>query len=292
MDRGASPEAIRHHYDVGNDFYQLWLDDTLTYSCALWEEGDDDAMLAVAQQRKIRHHARWAHVPAGGRVLDVGCGWGAVLKHLVEEAGAAQAVGLTLSRQQADWIAGFQHPGIEVRLENWADHTAAEPYDAIISVGAFEHFARPEWEDAARVAAYRAFFRRCHGWLKPGGWLSLQTIAYGNLDWRTSRTSSAGMFITQEIFPESELPTLEQICRASDGLFELVQLKNDRADYARTCRVWSDRLRAQRRQAEVLAGAAVFTRFMRYLKLCAALFHFGQIGLLRIAFRRLDEPRL
>src|SRR5258707_1072315 len=101
MDRGASPEAIQHHYDVGNDFYQLWLDPTLTYSCALWEPNDHDAMLEIAQQRKIQHHTRWAHVPAGGRLLDIGCGWGAVLKHAIEEKGVGQAVGLTLSQQQA-----------------------------------------------------------------------------------------------------------------------------------------------------------------------------------------------
>jgi cyclopropane-fatty-acyl-phospholipid synthase len=290
IERGASPEAIQHHYDVGNDFYRLWLDPTLTYSCALWDEDDSDDMLERAQRRKIEHHARRVRVPPGGRILDVGCGWGAVLRHMVEEKGVREAVGLTLSQQQADWIASFGHPGIEVRLESWADHTPARPYDAVISVGAFEHFARSDWEDPAKVAAYRAFFSRCHDFLKPGGWMSLQTICYGNLDRRKVRTSSEARFV-QEVFPESELPTLEQICRACDGLFELVLLQNDREDYARTCRVWADRLRAKRPEAVAVAGAATFTRYMRYLNMCAALFHYGQIGLLRIAFRRLDEPR-
>ncbi|MFL5242888.1 MAG: class I SAM-dependent methyltransferase [Gemmataceae bacterium] len=291
IDRGASPEAIQHHYDVGNDFYRLWLDPTMCYSCALWDEHDTDDLLERAQRRKIEHHVRRAHVGPGGRVLDVGCGWGAVLKHVVEDLGVRQAVGLTLSQAQADWIASYAHPGIEVRLENWADHRPDGPYDAIISVGAFEHFARPEWDDPAKIAVYRAFFLRCHDWLKPDGWLSLQTIAYGNIDRRKVRTSSEAKFIVEEIFPESELPTLEQICQACDGLFELALLQNDREDYARTCRVWSDRLRAARRQAVTVAGEATFTRYRRYLKLCAALFHYGQTGLLRIAFRRLDEPR-
>lgn len=291
IDRGASTAAIQHHYDVGNDFYQLWLDPTLTYSCALWDENDGDEMLELAQRRKIEHHVRSAHVPAGGRVLDVGCGWGAVLKHLIEETGVRQAVGLTLSLQQAEWIASFHHPGIKVRLEDWADHTPAQPYDAVISIGAFEHFARPEWDDEAKVAAYRAFFLRCHEWLKPDGWLSLQSIAYGNLDRRKARGSVEAKFIVQDIFPESDLPTLELIARASDGLFELARLQNDRHDYARTCRVWADRLKAKRPQAVAAAGEAAYTRYQRYLKLCAALFHFGQIGLLRMAFRRLDDPR-
>jgi cyclopropane-fatty-acyl-phospholipid synthase len=291
IERGASPEAVQHHYDVGNDFYRLWLDPTLTYSCALWDEGDSDDMLDRAQRRKIEYHARRVRVPAGGRILDVGCGWGAVLRYMVEERGIREAVGLTLSQQQANWISSFGHPAIEVRLESWADHAPARPYDGVISVGAFEHFARSDWEDLVKVAAYRAFFSRCHDFLKPGGWISLQTIAYGNLDRRKVRTSSEARFIAQEIFPESELPTLEQICQACDGLFEVVLLQNDREDYARTCRVWADRLRAKQPEAVAVAGAATFTRYLRYLNMCAALFHYGQIGLLRIAFRRLDEPR-
>jgi cyclopropane-fatty-acyl-phospholipid synthase len=291
IERGASPEAIQHHYDVGNDFYRLWLDPTLTYSCALWEEGDSDDMLKRAQRRKIEYHAGRVRVPAGGRLLDVGCGWGAVLRYMVEEKGVREAVGLTLNQQQADWISAFGHPAIKVRLESWADHAPTRPYDGVISVGAFEHFSRSEWEDLVKVAAYRAFFSRCHDFLKPGGWLSLQTIAYGNLDRRKVRASSEARFITQEIFPESELPTLEQICQACDGLFELVRLQNDREDYARTCRVWADRLRAKQPEAVAVASAAAVARYLRYLNLCAALFHYGQLGLLRIAFHRLDEPR-
>src|SRR5947199_10843989 len=93
IERGASPEAIQHHYDVGNDFYRLWLDPTLTYSCALWEEGDSDDMLERAQRRKIEHHARRVRVPAGGRVLDVGCGWGPCPGPWAGERAAGGALG-------------------------------------------------------------------------------------------------------------------------------------------------------------------------------------------------------
>ncbi len=289
--RGASPEAIRHHYDVGNDFYRLWLDPTLAYSCALWNEDDHDDMLEIAQRRKIEYHAQSAHARGAQRVLDIGCGWGAVLKYLVQEQGVRNAVGLTLSQQQAEWIASFNHPGIEVRLESWTEHVPAQPYDAAISIGAFEHFARPEWDDEQKVAAYRAFFARCHGWLRPGGRLSLQSIAYGDVDYTRFRASSEVQFIVREIFPESDLPTLAQIIRASDGLFEVVALRNDREDYERTCRVWCSRLTAQRRRAVAAAGADVVARYVRYLRLSAASFQFGQTCLLRIAFRRLDGRR-
>jgi cyclopropane-fatty-acyl-phospholipid synthase len=288
--RGGSPEAIQAHYDVGDDFYRLWLDPTLSYSCALWEAGEPDDRLEAAQRRKIEHHIAQARARGAARVLDVGCGWGAVLRHLVEEAGVGQATGLTLSRRQADWVSSWQHPRIEVRLESWVDHVPASPYDAVISIGAFEHFARPDWSDEEKVSAYRAFFARCRDWLRPGGCLSLQTIAYGNANAGTAKEVPEHRFLLGQIFPEAELPTLDNLVRACDGLFEVVLLRNDREDYERTCRVWCQRLVARRAEAIAGSSEAVVARYVRYLKMSAVLFHYGRIGLLRLTLRRLDEP--
>jgi cyclopropane-fatty-acyl-phospholipid synthase len=141
------------------------------------------------------------------------------------------------------------------------------------------------------VSAYRAFFSRCHDWLNPAGCLSLQTIAYGNLDPEEALNSASHRFLLHEIFPETELPTLAEIVRASDGLFEFVTLRNDRDDYRRTCRVWFDRLMARRAEAARMVGEEVVARYLRYLKLSATLFHYGQTALYRIGLRRLDEPR-
>src|SRR5262245_28873696 len=176
--RGGSAEAVQAHYDAGNDFYRLWLDTTLSYSCALWDEADPADTLDAAQRRKIAYHARQARAAGTRRVLDVGCGWGAVLRHLVEIEDVRHATGLTLSRGQAEWVQAWRDPRIEVRLEDWADHLPPAPYDAIISIGAFEHFARPDLDDENKEAAYRDFFAYCHRWLRPDGRLSLQTIAY------------------------------------------------------------------------------------------------------------------
>jgi cyclopropane-fatty-acyl-phospholipid synthase len=283
---GASAAAIRRHYDVGNDFYRLWLDPTLSYSCALWDEREGDDGLETAQLRKIDYHIDGARARGADRVLDVGCGWGAALRRLVD-AGARRAVGLTLSQQQADWVGAWRDPRIEVRLEGWLDHAPARPYDAVLSVGAFEHFARADMPDVDKVAAYRAFFLRCYDWLKPGGWLSLQTIAYGNLSREEVRRSTT-VSLFGEVFPESDLPTPGNIFQACDGLFEPVTLRNDRLDYHRTCRVWAERLAARREEAVALVGKEVFTRYSRYLKVSAALFHYGYTYLLRIAFRRLE----
>ncbi|HLQ44287.1 MAG TPA: class I SAM-dependent methyltransferase, partial [Planctomycetaceae bacterium] len=245
-ERGASPEAIRRHYDVANEFYELWLDPTLCYSCALWEEDEPDSMLELAQLRKLDFHARQIQAKNAARVLDVGCGWGSLVRRLVETHGVRHATGLTLSDAQAQWCVQHPDPRVEIRIENWLDHRPAAPYDGIISIGAFEHFAKAEWPEAQRIAAYRAFFAHCRDWLKPGGRLSLQTIAWGNVDVAHVKNQADTKFMFDEIFPESVLPTLADIIAASDGLLEVINLRNDREHYTRTCQVWYQRLVARK----------------------------------------------
>jgi cyclopropane-fatty-acyl-phospholipid synthase len=274
---GASPEAIRAHYDTSTEFFRLWLGDDLVYSSALFAEGDD---LVAAQNRKLDHHIAAAGVRPGDRVLDVGCGWGSMLRRLVGPAGAGSAVGLTLSTAQADWIKGLRLPDVEVREEHWRDHHPDAPYDAIISVGAFEHFARPGLTEEEKRAAYREFFAWCHGALKPGGRLSLQTIAFAN-----SRAKVPHFFAT-EIFPESELPRIWEPMVAAEDIFELQALRNDREHYERTLRIWQHTLTERHAEAVALVGEEGVARFQRYLKVSAMAFRIGSICLLRMSFLR------
>jgi len=276
--------AIRHHYDVGNDFYALWLDESLTYSCAM-PAGPDDS-LGAAQARKLDFHLDAVGAGAGQRVLDVGCGWGSVLARLAEHRGA-RAVGLTLSPEQAAHVRGLRLPGVEVRVEDWAHYqpeAAGGAFDGIISIGAFEHFATPEDSAAERIERYRSFFTRARDWLRPGGTLSLQTIAYGSMP-----REQASRFIQEEIFPRAELPTISDIATAADGVLEICRLRNDRLDYAWTCEQWASRLRRRRAEAAALVGADVVDRYARYLRMSALGFRLGKIGLLRIVLRALDS---
>ena len=281
---GASAEAIQYHYDVSTQFYQLWLDATCTYSCALWRGTEDT--LDAAQLRKLDFHIQQARAQGASRVLDIGCGWGSTLQHMVKTAEVQQAVGLTLSQAQAAWIANRQLPNVEVRLESWTDYAPTDPFDAIISIGAFEHFAKPEFPKAQRISGYRDFFQRCHQWLKPGGRLSLQTIVYGN----ASPGSGYTPFLGTEIFPESELPTLADIAEASERIFEVVRLQNDREDYKRTCQAWLSRLKANRAAAIELVGEETVARYEKYLNFCIIAFHTGKLGLLRLTLQRIDRP--
>jgi cyclopropane-fatty-acyl-phospholipid synthase len=273
---GGSPSAIRHHYDVGNAFYRLWLDESLTYSSALWS-GVEGESLAAAQRAKLDWHLDNLLLPEHGRLLDIGCGWGALLERAAARGVLSRSVGLTLSEEQAAHVAASSGPTVSVRLETWAAHEASEPYDGIVSIGAFEHFADPRQSPAERLEVYRSFFEACRRWLTPKGVLSLQTIVYGDM-----AASEASEFIANEIFPAAELPRPQEIFSAADRIFEIVAYRNDRLDYARTCEAWLGNLRRRRREAIDLVGPETVQRYERYLMLSAMGFRLGRIGLARL----------
>lgn len=287
QNRGSSAEALQHHYcDIGNDFYHLWLDPTLTYSCALWEKDEASDDLETAQMRKVDFHIAQAKAKGAERVLDVGCGWGSVLRRLVDVHGVERAVGITMSEVHSKWIWGLNHPKLEVHLEHWMDHSPVALYDGIISLEAFEHFARLELSYEEKLGVYRQFFSRCHSWLKAGGWMSLQVISYGNM-----RREDASEFIFTEVLPESDLPSIADIAKATERIFEIVELRNDRKDYVRTCKIWLSKLKANRAAAVKLVGEEVVKRYEKYLNFSIICFHVGTTDLLRIALRRIDNPR-
>jgi cyclopropane-fatty-acyl-phospholipid synthase len=282
---GASARAIRHHYDVGNEFYRLWLDSSLTYSGAMWRDALD---LESAQLAKLDYHVEQARAAGAPRVLDVGCGWGSLLTRLTATHGVSHAVGLTLSQEQAHWIEALGQKGVEVRVESWADHQPAAPYRAIISIGALEHFARIDVPVAEKIQNYRHFFECCHRWLEPGGYMSLQAIGYGNL----LRDDIRGGFVAQEIFPESDFVRLSEIIEGSEFLFEVVSMRNDPEDYERTCSEWLHRLRKNREEAVRIAGADLVDKWERYLDLSVRGWQIRATNLLRLTMRRIDHPRV
>lgn len=280
---GASADAIRAHYDIGNDFFRLWLDQSLTYSCALWEEGDT---LESAQARKLDYLIDGACASGTERVLDIGCGWGSLLQRLVERHRVEHAVGLTLSEAQADLARQLTAERCEVRVENWIDHTPTAPYDAIISIGAFEHFANYGMRRDARLRAYRRFFERCAEMLPQGGRLALQTNVKGNNTRLDRETASQLRFVLERVFTESELPWASEVILASERLFEVVAMRNDPDHYARTCADWRDRLRMHRTQAIELVGEQVTADYERYLSVTVGHFQRRHLGLARFIFER------
>lgn len=283
---GASQAAIQYHYDLSNDFYKLWLDPHMLYSCALWEDGDD---LERAQVRKMDYMIEQARAPGQARVLDIGCGWGGILRRLVSAHGVKEAVGLTLSEAQAQWTRERPTAGVECRVEDWKGYQPDEPFDAMISIGAFEHFARLENTEAEKVAAYKRFFKTCQDWLVPGGTLTLQTFAYGStLPLEVARSKKSTQFLAENIFRETDPPRLANVAEAIDGHFHLECLRNDGLHYARTCRAWLERLKERREEAVAIVGEDNVKTYERYLQYSYLGFQSRNLALYRFTLKRVD----
>lgn len=284
---GASVEAIEHHYGTGNEYFKLWLDESMTYSCAMWGPDNTEQTLYAAQMRKIDYHIEQARAEGAQSVLDIGCGWGSVLNRLVSQYNVHSVVGLTLSKSQAEWIEKTNtNPRITVKLDTWQEHDAGDSaYDSIISIGAFEHFAKLGLSHAEKVKVYREFFQQCHKWLPSRGWLSLQTVAYGN-----SLQKDFDQFIAQQIFPETDTPRLCELAEGAERLFEIICLRNDRDDYRRTLRAWYSNLKSRRQEAVALKGEQEIKKFEQYLRLMAYMFEVGGLDLHRITLRKIDNP--
>jgi cyclopropane-fatty-acyl-phospholipid synthase len=291
---GASAGAIRSHYDVSNSFYQLWLGPSMMYSSAMWAPAETTAALERAQERKIDFFAaRVLPGPRPGRVLDVGCGWGGSLRRLAEAHQVTDGTGLTLSPAQRDYLTQHPVPGAEIRLEDWNDHAPGQPYDAIFSFGAFEHFARDGTTGPQRIATYRRFFRSCREWLAPGGRLALETIAHdGAPDTDTPLgRGPLGDFVLS-LYPESLCPHLGEIVLGFEPYFEVEMLRSDRADFARTCRVWLTALREHEHEAAAVVGEQVVRQFRRYLAASEIQFRMRIVTNYRLVLHRRPDVRV
>jgi len=281
---GGNAAAIHHHYDVGNDFWEAWLDPTMSYSCALWDQRVDKNDLRVAQLNKHRWHLERAGMLDGGRLLDIGSGWGALLRtyHNIVGHNRLSAVGLTLSREQKRYCDALQLPNTTFLEQSWADHQPDTPYDGIVTMGAFEHFAKVHASHAEKLHTYRTFFSRCRDWLERGGLLTVQTVAYGSM-----RPEEQNAFIANEIFPDAELPKPCEMFEASEEFFEVSEYRNDRMDYARTCELWLRNMKANKQRIIELAGEDVYRRYEKYIMLSLTGFLQGKIVLVRMQLRAL-----
>lgn len=279
---GATRHDIEHHYDVGTPFFGLFLDETLTYSCAAWEDADT---LADAQRRKLRQHLAALSLPAEARLLDIGCGWGSALRLAIDEGWAAEAHGLTLSNDQAAHVAALGDDRVGAEVVHWRDFTAPHRFDGALCIETIEHFAGRSLRRRERVGVYGDFFARVASWLAPGARLSLQATAVGHA--RLDRTTRRDIrFLLDEVFPGSQLPRPADLVAAAPPSFEVEELTAERRRYVRTCGTWLARLREGRAEAEAMVGAPVVDRFERYLAASQRMFERGHITLVRLRLRR------
>jgi cyclopropane-fatty-acyl-phospholipid synthase len=281
--RANSQKNIHAHYDLGNAFYRLWLDETMNYSSALFE-GDHGRSMREAQDAKVRRALRMAGVRAGDRVLEIGCGWGALAEMATTEFGAS-LTGVTLSTEQLAFararMAGRTQPdgtpaAAELRLQDYRDVDDG-PYDAICSIEMVEAVGRAYWP---------TYFQSVHRLLKPGGRACIQSIVID--DALFDRYIRSSDFIQQYIFPGGCLPCPREFRReaAAAGLRVVDELAFGQ-DYAETLRRWRHDFLAQR---EAIGRLGFDTRFMRiwefYLAYCEAAFDMASIDLVQYTLVR------
>lgn len=266
-------EAISHHYDVGNDFYELVLGPSMVYSCAYWARPDDPGYtLEDAQRDKNELICRKLGLRRGMRLLDVGCGWGGLAIHAAREHGV-HAVGITLSQEQAEYArekvydAGLSGQ-VEIRVQDWRE-LGDEPFDAVASVGMAEHLGRENWPEYAR---------RLHELLLPGGRLVNHQIVRRPGPRRRGRT-----FIDAYVFPDGELlPLADVVSALEDAELEVRDVENLREHYARTLRRWVTNLERAWERAVRLGGAGRARVWRLYMTGSAMSFDAGRIGISQV----------
>jgi cyclopropane-fatty-acyl-phospholipid synthase len=280
-----SPEhdrwAVRFHYDVSNDFYRLWLDRQMVYSCAYFRSDSDD--LETAQERKLDYLCRKLRLQPGQRFLDIGCGWGALVIHAAKHFGV-RADGITLSEPQAERArariaeAGLEDKAkVEVRDYRELASNGSGVYDAIASVGMAEHVGPERLPD---------YFTATSQALKPGGAFLNQAI--GN-DIVPRPDNRDGSFIEQYVFPNGDTPPLPIMLQAAESAgLEIRDVENLREHYALTLRHWLRRLEAHHAETLSFVDEATYRIWRLYLAGSAHGFRRGHLGVYQTLLAKMD----
>ncbi|BCX50561.1 MULTISPECIES: SAM-dependent methyltransferase [Comamonas] len=274
--RGKSRANVAHHYDLDDRLYQLFLDSERQYSCAYFEQGNED--LETAQLAKKRHIAAKLLIEPGQRVLDIGCGWGGLSRYLAEVGGAGHVTGITLSTEQ---LAGAQSRAsqsihgerLEYRLEDYRDTQG--PFERIVSVGMFEHVG---------TRFHDAFFRKCHELLSEDGVMLLHFI--GNSDVPDFNNP----WIERYIFPGGHIPSMSEFTPAIEraGLV-ICDIEVLRLHYAQTLRLWRERFMARRAEAAALYDERFCRMWEFYLSMSETAFRYQDIAIFQVQLARRQD---
>ncbi|MFI6594747.1 class I SAM-dependent methyltransferase [Nonomuraea sp. NPDC050536] len=272
-------EAIHHHYDVSNRFYEWVLGPSMAYTCAVFPE--ETSSLEEAQFTKFDLVARKLDLKPGMRLLDVGCGWGGMVMHAAKHYGV-KVLGVTLSKQQAEWAQrAIKEAGLEdlaeVRHMDYRDVPETD-FDAVSSIGLTEHIGK------ANVPSYFEFL---YGKLKPGGRILNHCITRPT---GAEKTFNKGGFINRYVFPDGELESVGWLVRQMEDLgFEIRHEENLREHYAKTLRHWCDNLDANWADAVQEVGLGTARVWALYMAGCIVGFERNKVQLHQILGVKLDD---
>jgi cyclopropane-fatty-acyl-phospholipid synthase len=269
---------VQAHYDLSDDFFRLFLDPTMTYSCAYFDR-KRDITLEQAQIRKMDLALVKLCLRSGMTLLDVGCGWGSTMRRAIEKY-RVNVIGLTLSKNQAAHVQkSFDEMDSpcsrRVLLQGWEQFD--EPVDRIVSIGAFEHFGYDRYDD---------FFKMAYGILPDDGVMLLHTITVlpgpqiveRGLQLSEEELASFTEFIATEIFPGGQLPAIETVeYHSIKAGFNLTRTQSLQLHYAKTLDRWAEALEAHKSEAIEIQSEEMYERYMKYLTSCAKMFRIGYI---------------
>ena len=271
--RQKDAEAIRYHYDVSNEFYQQFLDPNMVYSCAYFEDGTED--LADAQVKKIDHILRKIQLQPNQTLLDIGCGWGALVIRAAQQYGA-RCVGITLSQNQYELArervrrAGLEHL-VEIRIQDYRDVQGT--FDRITSVGMFEHVG---------IRHLPEYFGIINRLLAQDGLAMNHGITSTDPD-NGESPYGGGEFIEKYVFPHGELAHIREVLKAlQQGALEALDVENLRRHYARTCSIWTDNFEANAERIQTMTDERRFRIWHVYLAGCSYAFEQDWISLYQI----------
>jgi cyclopropane-fatty-acyl-phospholipid synthase len=274
--------AISYHYDVPSEFYALWLDRNMVYSCAYFRSGKED--IHTAQEQKLDHICRKLMLRAGDKLLDIGCGWGGLIRWAAKHYGV-DATGITLSRSQCDLATErLRADGLESRcrvlLQDYRDHPGEAVYDRIVSVGMFEHVG---------LKNLPVYFGTIHRLLREGGLAMNHGITATSVD-NHPVGLGATEFIERYVFPHGELPHLSLAIRemSAQGL-EVGDVECLREHYALTLQHWTERLERAGVTAKVLAGERRYRIWLLYLAGCAHAFEQNWVSIYQVLAGKPDK---
>lgn len=282
---GASKEAISHHYDNGIAFYKLWLGDDLYYTAAKYVDPLTDKRIhdnyRDAQNAKSKFHLDAVGATEERRLLDIGCGWGTSLTYASRNNRFRNAVGLTLSQQQGDYVNSLRLPNAKALVCSYEHYEPSGQFDGIITLGALEHFAKPGMTREQKIHTYEGYFSRCSDWLESGGMVSLQCST-----WNGISREFAGRIVPSDVFPESDLAYEDEVFEAAQPYFELHHYERSMTDYIETIAYWHKRLRDNRAEIMALIGEEQYEFHDRYMRRVSAGFKRRRIQLSRFVFRK------
>jgi len=281
--RARDLAAVRFHYDVGNDFFALWLDRRLVYSCAYF--ATPESTLDEAQETKLDLICRKLRLQPGVRLLDIGCGWGSLVVFAAERYGV-EATGITPSAAQAEWAQRtIRRAGLEARaavmVRDYRDLPERGAFDAVASVGMFEHVGRK------RLAQY---FAAVLAALRPDGLFlnhGIATTATGGFLRRRWLPSGDGGFLGRYVFPDGELVSVEEaVGFARRAGFELLDAQSLRPHYALTLKAWVERLEASAEAARARVGEEIYRTWRLYMAAARAGFEEGSLDVSQLLLAR------